>query len=143
MAIKLTKELLTEKAEAIVKEAVNEKKVTSTQMRKFYDDLLILHSKSKIKNEEEFKSEILPLIWFTKAKLAYNVGRNVLPLSFKKNIDSYINLIESKKDFDNFILFYQAIIGYTKFSENTTKNSDNNYKNNNKFDKNNYNKRRY
>ena len=61
--------------------------------------------------------EILPLIRFAKAKMAYNVGREVLPLEFMQGMEPYIDNVSCKKDFDTFLLFYQALIGYTKFEE--------------------------
>ena len=106
MAIVLTKELLTTKAEEIAKTLVNNNKdvsgVTKTQIRKFYNDFLVLKSKADICNEDDFKNKILPLIFFSKAKLAYSYGRN------QKNI-------ETKADFNNFLKFYEALIGYSTY----------------------------
>ena len=115
--IELTKELLTTEAEEVVKKnsKLSNKKATSTQIRKFYDDFLLLHTKSQGKTEEEFRKTILPMIYFAKAKLAYAVGRDVLDSKFKEELEKKIDKIDSKKDFDNFILFYQAVIGYSKF----------------------------
>lgn len=119
MSINLTKSLLTEKAkEAAEKINSKDKKASNSQIRKFFDDFVLLQSKSKNLSEEEFKSNILPLIAFSEAKMAYSVGRKVLSENFMNLICEKINHIESKKDFDNFMLFYQAVIGYAKFFEN-------------------------
>jgi len=117
--IELTKDLLTKKAEEVAKENLNQrdKKATSTQIRKFYDDFLLLHMKCHTKdfNDSRFEKEILPMIFFSKAKLAYAVGRKVLDIKFKDSIEQELDKIDCIKAFDNFILFYQAIIGYSKF----------------------------
>ena len=132
--LELTKELLTEEPENIAKKemenAKSNKKASSTQIRKFYDDFLLLHTKAHRDGvtENVFKSEILPLIVFSKAKLAYSIGRSIIHKDFRDEIVKKVDKIESIKDFDNFILFYQALIGYTKFYEkekNITYNSNN------------------
>lgn len=133
--LKLTKELLTVEPESIAKNEMenyknkNQKRASSTQIRKFYDDFLLLHSKAHRDGftEDDFKNEILPLIAFSKAKLAYSHGRSIINKKFKDDIERKVNLIETLKDFDNFILFYQALIGYTKYYENERTNS---FKNN-------------
>lgn len=122
--LELTKDLLTKEPEEIAKremESANRgKKASSTQIRKFYDDFLLLHSKAHRDGvtEDDFKKEILPLIAFSKAKLAYSMGRRIIHENFKNEIEKKVDKIETRKDFDNFILFYQALIGYTKFYEN-------------------------
>ena len=123
MAIVLTKELLTTKAEEIAKTLVNNNKgdsgVTKTQIRKFYNDFLVLKSKADIccNSEDDFKNKILPLIFFSKAKLAYSYGRNQKNISkdFVQLLDSYIDKIETKADFNNFLKFYEALIGYSTY----------------------------
>lgn len=133
--LKLTKELLTSIPEAIAKEAMQNRnrKASSTQIRKFYDDFLLLHTKSHREGftEKEFNEEILPLIAFSKAKLAYSFGRGIINKKFMDEISNRVDAIEELKDFDNFILFYQALIGYTKYYEkNTVYKSSGNYNKN-------------
>ncbi|MCH3916053.1 MAG: type III-A CRISPR-associated protein Csm2 [Spirochaetia bacterium] len=121
--LKLTKELLTSIPEGIARDVMEHpknKKASSTQIRKYYDDLLLLHSKAHVEGctKENFHDSILPLVAFSKAKLAYGVGRKVVTDEFRDKLVSYIDQIESRDDFDHFILFYQALIGYTKYYEN-------------------------
>ncbi|MGB4407804.1 MAG: type III-A CRISPR-associated protein Csm2 [Sphaerochaeta sp.] len=122
----LTESLLTEEPKKLVNELFNKgkmkKDVSASQMRRFYDDFLLLQKKANGLNEEEFNKQILPLIRFSKAKMAYNVGREVLPIEFMQGIEPYINMVACKNDFDTFLLFYQALIGYTKFEEFEQKN---------------------
>jgi CRISPR-associated protein Csm2 len=122
----LTESLLTNEPQALVGQLFNsrnmKKDISASQMRRFYDDFLLLQKKAKGLDEEEFKKEILPLIRFSKAKMAYNVAREVLPLEFMQGMEPYIEKVASKKDFDTFLLFYQALIGFTKFEEFEQKN---------------------
>jgi CRISPR type III-A/MTUBE-associated protein Csm2 len=92
--------------------------VTINQVRKYYDDFLLLQKKSSyISSDEDFKARILPLVKFSKAKLAYGASRENANLSpeYVKRLNEKIDLIETKECLDNFILFYQALIGYLKF----------------------------
>lgn len=116
MAIKLTKELLTTEPEELAKTIC--KKDSSTQIRRFYNDFLILKARADVaKNEEDFKNSILPLIFFSKAKIAYAVGKESSKLSreFACAINNKIDAIETAEDFENFINYYQALVGYVMY----------------------------
>ena len=116
MAIPLTKELLTTEPENLAKEICENGNDTSTQIRKFYNDFLILKAKADIaQSEEEFKTKILPLICFSKAKMAYAVGRNQLSRSLSEKINKKVDAIETRADFENFLNYYQALIGYVTY----------------------------
>lgn len=143
--IKLTKDLLTIEPENIARNEMDisrrNKRASSTQIRKFYDDFLLLHTKAHrdSNNEKIFQDEILPLIYFSKAKLAYSLGRNIIHTNFRDEIVAKVDKIETIKDFDNFILFYQALIGYTKFYENENSSYSNKKYTSNSRHRNNYN----
>lgn len=124
MSIILTKELLTTQAEEVAKTISGDKKTSNSQIRKFFDDFVLLQSKCKMESEEYFMTNTLPLIAFSKAKMAYSVGRKVLTREFMDQIVSKIDQIETKKDFDIFMLFYQAVIGYSKLHELDKSNSN-------------------
>jgi len=116
--LKLTEDLLKKEPEGLAVEFVKhseKEKITSTQIRKFYDDLVLLQS--KVRTGVNFEEKILPLIRMTEAKIAYSVGRRVLAKLFYDRISQYIQRIQTREDFDNFILFYQAVIAYMKFEE--------------------------
>lgn len=121
MAIELTKELLTTEAEkqarCLVSNSGKESKTTSSQIRKFYNDFLLLKNKADLLDEEEFKKEILPLVYFSKAKLAYSYGRDNSNIAkeFVDDLNNKIDRIETKRDFNNFINYYQALIGYITY----------------------------
>ena len=116
MAINLTKELLSTEPETLAKEIAG--KDTSSQIRKFYNDFLILKTKAEIsQSEEDFQKNVLPLIVFSKAKIAYALGRSSVQLSkkFADEINKKVDAIETRSDFENFLNYYQALIGYVTF----------------------------
>ena len=129
MAIKMTKELLTTKPEEIAKRLIsekgkNDKHTTTTQIRKFYNDFLVLKRKADLVKEDEFVDKILTLISFSKAKLAYSCGRKTITKEFVLEIGKLVDEIESKSDFETFLYFYQALIGYATFWNNSKDEKD-------------------
>ena len=116
MAIPLTKELLTTKAEELA-ECIceNETQNKMNQIRKFYDDFVLLKAKADRVNEEQFEKTILPRIYFSIAKITYSVSRNYLTEKFKSKIVEWIEKIDNKSDFSNFMDFYQATICYAAY----------------------------
>jgi len=116
--IELTEKLLTTEAESLAKDLVGApKKVTDTQVRKFYNDFLQLQKRAHSIGEDKFEKMVLPLVKLGKAKIAYSIGNNSgLPQIFMTRMAPYIDKIQTMKDFDNFILFYQAVIGYMKYA---------------------------
>lgn len=133
MALKPTKELFTENAEKIANDLVKnggDSNISTTQIRKFYNDFQVLKAKADTKRDEnEFKEDILPLIYLSKAKLAYAYGKDNGKISkeFVDSLNKYIDMIETKDDFETFMNFYQALIGYTTylFKEKDEKNKAN------------------
>ena len=120
MAIALTKELLTTEAEIqaerLVKSDKSDGTTIKTQLRKFYNDFLLLKNKADLKNEDGFKKDVLPLIGLAKAKIAYAYGRDrKVPKVFVEDMYGKIEKIETKADFSNFVNYYQALIGYVTF----------------------------
>ncbi|HSV95462.1 MAG TPA: type III-A CRISPR-associated protein Csm2 [Spirochaetota bacterium] len=119
--IQLTEDYLTKTAEEQARLFANKFGKRKGQLRKFYDDLKIIDRRLlEDENEERFKSELLPLVKFVKAKIAYSVGRKVqneqlVPIEFKKYMDAEIDKIQSIADFKNFLYHYQAIISYFMF----------------------------
>lgn len=147
MAIKLTKELLDDEAKSLasVLAIVNgDKETTSNQIRKFYNDFLLLKAKSDINDDEKyFKEKILPLISFSKAKIYYALGRETITPTFANQLTAKISSIEIKEDFDNFILFYQAVIGFFTYEKERLKKEATEKKNQNQERNRNNNPRRY
>lgn len=136
MAIPLTKELLTSDAEKLAhcfckieqpKEGSKQKpkKNSSSQIRKFYDDFVLLKAKADRADEEKFKKNILPLIYFSKAKITYSVARNLMTEELKNKIIGLIEKVDSKEDFDNFVKLFEAMICYATYMNDSNNNSKN------------------
>jgi len=119
--IELTEKLLTTEAESLAKDLVGAK-VTYTQVRKFYNDFLQLQKRAHSIGEDKFEKMVLPLVKLGKAKIAYSIGnKSGLPQIFMTRMALYIDKIQTMNDFDNFILFYQAVIGYMKYEDQQKK----------------------
>jgi len=88
---------------------------TSTQLRRFYNDVLTLKNKidhyDKDVKEEKFK-QLLPYVKMLKAKVAYSKSRNNVNKEFKKFIDEYVDSINDLDDFYAFCDFFEAIVAY-------------------------------
>ena len=133
MAIQLTKELLTRDAEELAacfctieqpKDGSKQKpkKNSSSQIRKFYDDFVLLKAKADRVDEEMFKKNILPLIYFSKAKITYSVARNLMTEGLKDKIIEWIEKIDSKEDFENFVKLFEAMICYATYNDSLKSN---------------------
>ena len=126
MSLELSEELLVKEPERIAADVVDKRCPTDTQIRKFYDDFMLLkqktdyifstNEKEEIKNER-FTKEIKPMIMFSKAKMAYSVGRSGKTgySDFYREVTAKLSRIESRRDFDLFLKFYEAIIAFVKF----------------------------
>ncbi|MBN2532132.1 MAG: type III-A CRISPR-associated protein Csm2 [Spirochaetales bacterium] len=126
MTIELTEKYLTTDAEKAVKNFFSSGDILG-QIRKFYDDFKIierqmLESKENDK-EENFRKKLLPRIQFVRAKIAYAAGRKkegnkpLIPREFKEYMDREIKKIQTREDFKNFLLHYQAIIAYYRYTQ--------------------------
>lgn len=110
--------LLTQDAEEFAKKIVdksNSTKDTSNQIRRFYDELIKIQTKSKedCNNFATYK----PAIYILISRASYSYAKGTLSKEFKEFLDKRIRSIGNQKDLDNFILFFEAIIGYMKYYE--------------------------
>jgi CRISPR-associated protein Csm2 len=98
-------------------------KVSSTQMRKFFGEVRELEKKLKEdkvnmkSNKKEDLERHLPVIKMMKSKLAYASGRKagsrgLISRAFAVTLSKAIEKIESPKDFNGFLLFFESIVGY-------------------------------
>ncbi|PMP70905.1 MAG: type III-A CRISPR-associated protein Csm2 [Thermodesulfovibrio aggregans] len=97
-----------------IKESGKKKKDKNkiSQLRKFYDEVLTFHG--RIKNDEEFQ-KMLPYIKILNAKAYYAEGRNLITEEFRMFLKECINQIRSKKDFDVFVKFFEAFMGFYRY----------------------------
>jgi len=90
-------------------------KLTSAQLRRFHNDVRELEAKVQAAGEAGF-DRMLPLIKMIKSKVAYacpSDGRErKVPDEFRKYMESMVDNIHTKKDFEAFSLCFEAVVGY-------------------------------
>ncbi len=91
-------------------------KISSAQLRKFFNDIRAIEVKAEAVGDRDF-NKILHLVKMLKAKVAYSKGRRNVSGFFKEFIDICIEKIEDRKDFDAFVKFFEAIVGYFYYYE--------------------------
>lgn len=96
----------------------NKDKNKISQIRKFYDEVLFFHA--KIKNEQEFE-KMFPYIKMLNAKAFYAEGRGHVTEHFKDFIRKCLEQIKNKKDFDVFVKFFEAFMGYYRYYDEKIK----------------------
>ncbi len=98
-----------EKAEII---ADNRKSNKSTQLRRFYDEIVMWETKSS-QHPEKF-DEFLPFIRMMNAKVAYAKGRKLVDDNFVKLLSDCLKQVECNKTMRHFKLFMEAFMGFYK-----------------------------
>jgi CRISPR-associated protein Csm2 len=88
------------------------RKNSSTQLRKFYDEVCLWHE--KVGGDEQKFKELLPFIKMINAKVAYAQGRDNVTPEFTQLIKHCLTESTNVKSFNNFKLFFEAIIGFSK-----------------------------
>lgn len=83
-----------------------------TQLRKFYDEILMWNQKTKAKKEDFYKH--LPFIMMINAKAAYSKGRDLINEDFLKVIEKCLEQLKSAEDLETCKLFLEAVMGFYK-----------------------------
>ena len=93
----------------------------TTQLRRFYDELVMWHDKvfSAKTLEEQQKNlyKYLPYIQMLRAKVAYAKGRDLVDMNFYELFDNLIKQITTLETLKTARLFFEAFLGYKKFNE--------------------------
>lgn len=87
----------------------------STQLRRFYDELVMWEEKVR-SNKDKF-DEYLPFIRMIKAKAAYAEGRKLVDGAFVDLLDQTIDFIRSAEDLRIAKLFFEAFMGFYKLEK--------------------------
>jgi len=88
------------------------KKLSPTQIRKFYEEVLNL--KAQYENGKNFR-EILPYFKMLKAKANVAYERDVINTNFKIFVEKNVDYVGSdEKRFKIFCTFFEAIVAYAK-----------------------------
>ncbi len=84
----------------------------STQLRRFFDEIVRLHSQAQAEGSDW--NTILPHVHMQVAKTAYAQGRDLITSSFVELMRSGITQIEDKDDLQVFTNFLEAFMGFYK-----------------------------
>jgi CRISPR type III-A-associated protein Csm2 len=112
----LREELITTEAQDIAKKLYNQG-LSNSQLRAFFNEVKAI--KSRINESEELFEKNYPFILMLKSKAEYKYRNNGLKSKITKGFRDFINesvdYIKENKSldtFENFVLFFEAIIGY-------------------------------
>ena len=87
----------------------------STQLRRFYDELVMWEE--KVRQDEKKFDDYLPFIRMLKAKAAYAEGRKLVDGAFVDLIEQAIDFIKSAADLRTAKLFFEAFMGFYKLEK--------------------------
>lgn len=83
-----------------------------TQIRKFYDELVMWDERISLTPEEY--NQNIPLIKMMRAKVAYAKGRKHIDDNFEKIFNHCMSQVNSPETLHKFKLFFEAVMGYYK-----------------------------
>jgi CRISPR-associated protein Csm2 len=93
----------------------------STQLRKFYDELVMWFDKVHLERSKEAKgdkyAEVAPFIKMMNAKVAYARGREHVDTCFEQMFTQLIRQIDSPETLKHAKLFMEAFMGFYKVHE--------------------------
>lgn len=84
--------------------------IKTTQLRKFFAAVKEINLETKTKNWNELKVKFFLLM----PKLAYAKGRKLISEDFYNLLESAMNKVQSKEDFNRFVEFLEAIVAFYK-----------------------------
>lgn len=118
---KLSPTLFSDVAEQAARACLDGKKNKSSQVRHFYDELVMWDEKintvtPEVKNK--LFDDSVPYIWMISAKLAYAVGRQLITPEFQKIFDHLIKQIRDPQTLKQAKTFFEAYLGFAKALEN-------------------------
>lgn len=93
----------------------------STQLRKFYDELVMWFEKVNLERTNDAKNskytEVAPFIKMMNAKVAYAKGRDHVDACFEQMFSHLIRQIDSPETLKHAKLFMEAFMGFYKVHE--------------------------
>lgn len=99
----------------------NGKKNNSTQLRKFYDELVMWFEKVHMERTKEAKAdkynEVAPFIKMLNAKVAYAKGRDHVDGCFEQMFSHVVKEIDDPSSLKHAKLFMEAFMGFYKAQE--------------------------
>jgi CRISPR-associated protein Csm2 len=89
-----------------------------TQLRKFYDEIIMwdtrINSQADAEKRNELFKDSLPFIRMMNAKVAYAKGRRLVDENYVKLMNHCLNEVKSPETMRNFKLFIEAFMGFYK-----------------------------
>ncbi|AEI14992.1 CRISPR-associated protein TM1810 domain protein [Flexistipes sinusarabici DSM 4947] len=105
-----------EVAELMKKEHDDRKINKNSQIRKFFDDLYsVKNTIDSSSDKEKSFNENLPMIYLVASKGAYAKGRKHIGQNFYNFLSNNITTIDTLDDFEKFISYFEAILGYYRY----------------------------
>ena len=90
----------------------------SSQIRKFYDELVMWHDKIQHADDlQQAYKENEPFIQMMKAKVAYAKGRKLLDDNFEQMFNQIMKEIKDPQSLNYAKLFFEAVLGFRKALE--------------------------
>lgn len=84
-------------------------KINSAQVRRFFGEVKSLSG--RLQHQEPFE-RLLPLIKMIKSKTWYASSRNKIPREFASFMLGGISQVKDQKDFEAFVLYFEAVVGF-------------------------------
>lgn len=114
----ISRDLYSKTAESIAKtlsEGGGSKKNASTQIRRFYDELVLWNDRVRLADDRKAEFEICaPYISMLVAKAAYAKGRDLVTPGFEKLMKKLVEQIKDAETLKQGKLFLEAVIGFRK-----------------------------
>jgi len=110
--LQLREDLIGPEAEKLAKIMASlEPELTSTQLRKFFNEVRSIEERMK---DDKFQKAI---VIFLKSKAAYSASKKTskMPKEFKDFIFECVDKINDEKDFYGFSKFFESVVGYFYF----------------------------
>jgi CRISPR-associated protein Csm2 len=82
-----------------------------SQIRLFYDELQRLQEDAR---KTDF-ALLRPSVYLVSSKAAYSAGRKLIGDSMREFLQKHVNQIETKEHLDNFMLYFEAVMGYYRY----------------------------
>ncbi|RMG43134.1 MAG: type III-A CRISPR-associated protein Csm2 [Candidatus Dadabacteria bacterium] len=116
-------ELYCGKAQEIAGALSDRSKNKSSQIRKYYDELVALEDRLRVSDEPERDWAVIkPLVKMTVAKVAYAQARELVTPNFVKFVKSGVDQINDHQDLSVFTTLFEAVIAFKKLEEEQNKN---------------------
>lgn len=91
---------------------INKEKNKSTQLRRFYDEIVSFHSKIG-DSDEKFNRE-QAFLYMMNAKAAYAVGRELVSDDFANWLKQCLKATTNARSLNHFKLHFEAVLGFIR-----------------------------